>query len=751
MVEKSSWQLMLVLTIQLAASPDLLNYMYRPNLEKLLLTLCWLSLGQLPLIDSVQAAPDRQFAQSNQPHLKIIVNSDRDTIAADNGLTLREAIALIDGDLKLDRLSPQERAQVQEISNSDARIEFDLPAGHTKIRLSTELPAIQAAVSIDGSTQAGYVAPSATKTNLLMSKPIVEITPAENVEIARGISILADNVTIQGLSIYGFRVGSQGATQNVPAGDIFIAHRLPNTTEQRAPAASLPENNLTPKHVRIENNFLGITPDRTTPAIGSDFGVYVFSSQGTTIRRNVINNHTASGIITAVTADNLTIQSNILIGNGTAGMPDAIHLEGEIRNNTIDTNLICANDGSGVFLFKPAVGAVTIHNNTIKFNGRRFRRAAIHLMGNDNHVSDNYISNQAGAGVSVSAFSTTPNVTSARNIITSNRFSFLEGLSVDLNTYRSAAIEDFQDGDGINPIRNSENRRLDTGNMAINAPRFLSPEFLVLNDRVNVDGIADPGTRIELYKVNSDLSGNGPLSRSLTTVTADSSGKFGATLTDLHSGEAISATATDPQYGTSEPARNAIAIAPGARLTTPQPAAVILPPACPTSIPTIANADPETPVAIAPAPPKPQPTLPPAPLAKIQLKVLANVHFAVDRSNITPISGEAIRQISQVLKQYPNIIVDLEGHTDPRADADYNQRLGMRRATAARKYLVEQGIDPARITIRSFGETRLKFPLRTQLDYARDRRVEFIYRDIRGIELEIIEQEQDLQLEFQRR
>jgi outer membrane protein OmpA-like peptidoglycan-associated protein len=712
--------------------------MHHPNLKKLLFTLCWLSLGQLPLINSAQANPDRRTAQPNQPHLKITVNSDRDNIAADTGLTLREAIALTNGDLKLDRLSPQERAQVREIGNSESRIEFALPTGSTKILLTTELPPIQAGVSIDGSTQPGYVAPSATKTNLLMSRPIVEITPAENVEIARGISILADNVTIQGLSIYGFRVGSVGATQNIPAGDIFIAHRLP--------AANLPlgDNKLAPKNIRIESNFLGIKPDLTTPAIGSDFGVYVFASQGTTIRRNVINSHTASGIITAVTADSLLIQSNILTGNGTAGMPDAIRLEGEIRNNKIDTNLICANDGSGIFLFKPAAGAVNIHNNTIKFNGRRFRRAAIHLMGNDNHVSDNYISNQAGTGVSVSAFSTTANSTSARNTITSNRFSYLEGLSVDLNTYRNEAIENFQDGDGINPVRNSENRRLDTGNMAINAPRFLAPEFLVLNDRVNVDGIADPGTQIELYKVNPDLSGNGPLSRALTTVTADSQGKFGATLTNLQPGEVISAIATDPHYGTSEPARNAIAIAPGSTTTIPQPAEVSRP-ECPTSIPAIANADPAAPVAITPAPPTPQPSSPPTPPAKIQLKIPANVHFALDRSNITPISGAVIRQIAQILTQYPNIIVDLEGHTDPRADNDYNQRLGMRRAIATRKSLVELGIDPARITIRSLGETRPKSPHQSQLDYARDRRVEFIYRDIRGIELEIIEQEQDLQ------
>jgi outer membrane protein OmpA-like peptidoglycan-associated protein len=723
--------------------------MHHPNLKKLLFTLCWLSLGQLPPIDSAQAAPDRQFEHQNQPHLKITVNSDRDTISTDSEITLREAIALVNGDLKVDQLSPQERRQVRDLGNSGSRIEFNLPTGRTKIVLTTELPAIQMAVAIDGTTQSGFVAGSFTTTSVILPAPIVEITPAEQREIARGISILADGVTIKGLSIYGFSVGQNEAIQNIPSGDIFIDRLSPTDND------SLHANKLSPKNVTIEGNLLGIKPDRTTPPITSDFGVYIFNSQGTTIRHNIIQSHTASGIITAATANNLLVQENILIGNGTAGMPDAIRLEGEIRNTKIDTNLICANDGSGVFLFKPAAGAVEIRNNTLKFNGRRFRRAAIHLMGNDNQIIDNHISHQAGSGVTVSAFpqSQTGNV-SARNIITSNRFSFLEGLSIDLNTYRHDAVEDFQAGDGLNPLRTSDNRRLDTGNMAINAPRFLAPEFLLLNDRVNIDGIADPGSQIELYKVSEDpIGNNGPLSRALMTVTADDRGRFGATLTSLKSGEAISAVATDPQYGSSEPARNSIVLAPGTIPTVEL--TQISPPACLSSgtwaVPSIANADPEAPLTIQPAAPAPTVPLKPSPPAalpeKIQLKIPANIHFALDRSKIAPVSGKVINRIAEVLREYPNIVVDLEGHTDPRADNDYNQKLGMLRASATRKYLVSQGIDPARITIRSFGETRLKSPTHQVLDYARDRRVEFIYRDIRGVRLEIIEQEDDLQLE----
>jgi outer membrane protein OmpA-like peptidoglycan-associated protein len=737
------------------------------NIKKFLLLLCWLSLGQLPFINAAQAAPKRIIAQANRVNLKIVVSSDRDTIQSDNSLTLREAIAILNDDLKLDRLSTEERAQVREsIPGEGSRIEFNLPAGSKRINLDRELPPIKVAgVTIDGTTQSGFVPKSKTNRAVVMATPAIEITPAKDVQISRGISILADNVTVKGLSIYGFSLPTD-ATQDVPGGDIFISHSLPSSDG----SGESGDRNLAPNNVTIEGNFLGVKPDKTIPSVASNFGVYVFNSKGTTIRNNVIVDHTASGIITSVKADNLLVEENVIVGNGTSGMPDAIRLEGEIRNNKIESNLICGNDGSGVFLFKPAVGAVEIRNNTIGFNGRRLRRAAIHLMGNDNQVTNNRIFNQAGAGVSITAFpqphSSTGDVVSARNIITNNRFSSLEGLSVDLNTYRNDAVESFQDGDGINPQRNSDNRRLDTANMAINAPQFLSPDFLLLNDRVNVDGTADPGTKIELYQV-TEASTNGPLNHSLATVTADDKGHFGASLTGLKPGEMVSAIATDPKYGTSEPSRNALVIEPGTSAADTKPAqmslASIPKPECLSgsfAVPEIANADPEpppvaqTPIDITPTVPEiPTPVKPPAPVeppAPLKLNIPANVHFALDKSKIEPNSGKLIQEIARILKENPYVVVDLQGHTDPRADNDYNQRLGMRRARSTRDYLVRQGIAPSRITIRSFGETKLKSPNNNITDYARDRRVEFIYRDIRGLQLEVIEQENDLQLEQRR-
>ncbi len=77
--------------------------------------------------------------------------------------------------------------------------------------------------------------------------------------------------------------------------------------------------------------------------------------------------------------------------------------------------------------------------------------------------------------------------------------------------------------------------------------------------------------------------------------------------------------------------------------------------------------------------------------------------------------------------------------------------MGKRRALSTRNYLLRSGIAPERMTIRSFGESQLKVPGSTDIvDYARDRRTEIIFKDIRGIDLEIIDQEQDLQIEGRR-
>ena len=671
--------------------------------------------------------------QTTSPSLlkyQIIVNSDRDgDIQPDLELTLREAVAIANGSLTLERLSDTERSQVKPLVNQKgSQIGFNLPSDRTKILLSKPLPDLTSPyLTIDGTTQAGYDSQSSFAQELAIPQPIVEISPADGVEIFRGLTIVADGVTIKGLSIYGFNA-IESVPTTTPSADIFISHQAPppDTTQQQQPAKFSPfyDSNLPPQGVILEANWLGITPTGKMPKQPSSFGVYLFNSTDTLIRRNRIAYHEGSGIVTSVKATGTQILKNAITSNGFDGMPHGIYLEGEIANLSIKGNILCANDGSGVYLFKPK-GAITIEDNRILFNDRSANYAAIYLMGNDHQVTNNQIRNQRGAGVAIAAYPK-----SDRNLIRKNTFSALKGLSIDLISQRHVNTRDFITGDGINRPRDSHFRRVDTANGAINAPTFLATTFPMFSpNQVNIDGNADPDTEVDLYRVAGKVDPNlpyGSLSEYLTTVKTDANGKFAVSLNNLQVGDTISAIATDPQYGTSEPAFNARIVNPD--LSAPELAKVDATiPAC------------TTPPQIVQAPPPPE--------EPIVLSVPRQIHFALDRDAISPISAKILNRIADVLKQYPTIMITLSGHTDPRASETYNRELGFRRSRAVRNYLMRQGIASERMTVRSLGETQRASHGNQVTDYASDRRVEIEFTDVRDVEIRFESQKEDLQIE----
>ena len=667
--------------------------------------------------------------------VRLIVNSNGDTIQADEGLTLREAIAVLNGALPLEQLSAAERGQVTPAERFE--IAFNLPPDQTTIRLNEVLPPLSVpGMSLDGTTQPGYKAERSAINEIPMPIPVVALTPAEGKEVFRGLTVAANNITIRGLSLYGFTSNHQ-YTASTPPADIFIAHRFPppDIRKQPTPANFSPyyDDDYPQQRTVIENNWLGMPPsedgtDRTT-GDRSAFGVSVFNGKGTVIRRNWIADHDGSAIITAVEAGKMEVTENVITGNGLAGMPDAIRLEGNVDEAKITGNLVCGNDGSGVYLFKPE-GAVEITKNQLNYNGRRLRRAAVYLMGNNNLVEDNQINYQAGPGVVVAAY---PESHRAR--ITNNRFVGLEGLSIDLVAQQNTGVLEYQKGDGPNPERNNYFRRLETGNAAINKPEFVTKEFVALGKSltdaaiaqpIQVYGKADPGSTVELYRVTGKNSAYGDLTQPIATVEVDDNGEFTTSLSDLKLGERISAIATHPDYGTSEPALSAtIRAADGSTADLP-----------------VSQSPSSRPQCVTAAPP---PADPPKPDEPVVLRVPRNVHFALDRSNISSASGRVLDQVADAVLANPTIILEIVGHTDPRASNAYNLALGERRARSVRDYLLRKGIANERMTIRSAGELDRATQGRSKLDYARDRRAEIIYKDARDIE--VIIQETDLQVE----
>ena len=96
--------------------------------------------------------------------------------------------------------------------------------------------------------------------------------------------------------------------------------------------------------------------------------------------------------------------------------------------------------------------------------------------------------------------------------------------------------------------------------------------------------------------------------------------------------------------------------------------------------------------------------------------------FEYDSVVLTPEATRVLDQQAAWLKQYPDVIVTIEGHTDERGTREYNLALGDRRANAVRNYLVALEISPQRILTISYGEERPAEPGHDEAAWARNRR-----------------------------
>ena len=84
------------------------------------------------------------------------------------------------------------------------------------------------------------------------------------------------------------------------------------------------------------------------------------------------------------------------------------------------------------------------------------------------------------------------------------------------------------------------------------------------------------------------------------------------------------------------------------------------------------------------------------------------IYFDLDKSNIRPDAALELDKVVSLMNKYPEMVINLESHTDSRANDDYNMALSNRRAKSTYEYIISQGIDPIRIPkYEGFGESQL--------------------------------------------
>ena len=84
--------------------------------------------------------------------------------------------------------------------------------------------------------------------------------------------------------------------------------------------------------------------------------------------------------------------------------------------------------------------------------------------------------------------------------------------------------------------------------------------------------------------------------------------------------------------------------------------------------------------------------------------VLENILYDFDDDKILPAAEEDLQVVYELMNEYPNMVIELRSHTDNRGNDAYNERLSHRRAESARNWLIEKGVDGARIRAVGYGE-----------------------------------------------
>jgi len=105
--------------------------------------------------------------------------------------------------------------------------------------------------------------------------------------------------------------------------------------------------------------------------------------------------------------------------------------------------------------------------------------------------------------------------------------------------------------------------------------------------------------------------------------------------------------------------------------------------------------------------------------------VLEGITFETGKADITPESEVVLQGALKTMQTYPDIIVEISGHTDDVGSASSNQTLSQRRADSVRFWLISKGINPDRIIAKGYGEEFPRVPNDSPEFRRMNRRIEF--------------------------
>lgn len=102
----------------------------------------------------------------------------------------------------------------------------------------------------------------------------------------------------------------------------------------------------------------------------------------------------------------------------------------------------------------------------------------------------------------------------------------------------------------------------------------------------------------------------------------------------------------------------------------------------------------------------------------------AVVYFDFDKFTLSTKSIQTLKSVVRAMNDNAEMIITISGHADERGTREYNLALGQRRGDAVKNYLLLNGINEKRMTVKSFGE---EYPLvsgSNEMSWSKNRRAE---------------------------
>lgn len=117
------------------------------------------------------------------------------------------------------------------------------------------------------------------------------------------------------------------------------------------------------------------------------------------------------------------------------------------------------------------------------------------------------------------------------------------------------------------------------------------------------------------------------------------------------------------------------------------------------------------------------------PIKKGETIRINNIFFSFAEFELLPESFPELNRLVEILEKYPDLQIQINGHTDDVGADDRNMKLSLNRAKAVADYLISHGIPKNRLKIKGFGKTKPLIKEKTEEARSQNRRVEFLILD----------------------